>query len=86
MFSIVAGEFGGEEVGCGLYLEAAAANHSCYPNASQSFDGKTLSLRCTRPILRGEEITIAITQIQRPGPARRESLRKSYFFECRCER
>eukprot|EP00903_Cladosiphon_okamuranus_P018822 g17313.t1 len=86
VFSIVAGEFGGEEVGCGLYLEAAVANHSCNPNASQSFDGKTLSLRCTRPIPRGEEITIAITQIQRPGPIRRESLRTSYFFDCRCER
>eukprot|EP00752_Nemacystus_decipiens_P004295 g3924.t1 len=86
VFSIVAGESGGEEVGCGLYLEAAAANHSCHPNASQSFDGKTLSLRCIRPIPRGEEITIAITHIQRPGPTRREALRKSYFFECRCER
>lgn len=85
VFSIVAGALGGE-VGCGLYLEAAPANHSCSPNASQSFDGKTLSLRCTRPIARGEEITIGITQIQRPGPVRRESLRSNYFFECRCER
>ncbi|CAM9871958.1 unnamed protein product, partial [Hapterophycus canaliculatus] len=74
------------EVGCGLYLEAAAANHSCIPNASQSFQGKTLSLRCTRPILEGEEITIGIAEIQRPGALRRESLRASYFFECRCER
>lgn len=74
------------EIGCGLYLEAATANHSCIPNASQSFQGKTLSLRCTRPISEGEEITIGIAQIQRPGPLRRESLRASYFFNCRCER
>ncbi|CAM9485168.1 unnamed protein product [Pylaiella littoralis] len=85
VFSIVGGTEGGT-VGCGLYLDAAAANHSCRPDASQSFDGKTLSLRCTRPISRGEEITIGITQISRPGPTRRESLRTSYFFECRCER
>lgn len=85
VFSIAENALTGE-VGCGLYLEAAAANHSCNPNAAQSFSGKTLSLRCTRPIRKGEEITIGITQIQKPGPARRESLRKTYFFECRCER
>ncbi|CBN79949.1 conserved unknown protein [Ectocarpus siliculosus] len=85
VFSIAESALNGE-VGCGLYLEAAAANHSCNPNAAQSFSGKTLSLRCTRPIRKGEEITIGITQIQKPGPARRESLRKTYFFECRCER
>ncbi|CAN0226504.1 unnamed protein product [Ectocarpus sp. 8 AP-2014] len=85
VFSIAESALNGE-VGCGLYLEAAAANHSCNPNAAQTFSGKTLSLRCTRPIRKGEEITIGITQIQKPGPARRESLRKTYFFECRCER
>lgn len=85
VFSIAGGTQGGT-IGCGLYLEAATANHSCDPNASQSFDGKTLSLRCTRAIQRGEEITIGITQISRPGPLRRESLRTNYFFECQCER
>ncbi|CAM9152032.1 unnamed protein product [Ectocarpus sp. 13 AM-2016] len=85
VFSIAESALNGE-VGCGLYLEAAAANHACNPNAAQSFSGKTLSLRCTRPIRKGEEITIGITQIQKPGPARRGSLLKTYFFECRCER
>lgn len=76
----------GSHVGCGLYLQAAAANHSCNPNSSQSFDGRYLSLRCTRPISEGEEITVGITEMHRSGPARRKSLRTSYFFECRCER
>lgn len=85
VFSIVV-DVGGHVVGCGLYLEAATANHSCNPNASQSFDGRTLSLRCTRPIAVGEEVTIGITEMHRPGEARRQALRTSYFFECRCER
>ncbi|CAN0100702.1 unnamed protein product [Scytosiphon promiscuus] len=85
VFSISNDSYSGE-VGCGMYLEATAANHSCMPNASQSFIGKTLSLRCTRPILEGEEVTIGVAEIDRPGPLRRKSLRASYFFECGCER
>lgn len=85
VFSIVH-DLEGHVVGCGLYLQAAAANHSCIPNAAQSFDGRTLSLRCTRPIFKGQEITIGITEIHRPRATRRASLRESFFFECQCER
>ena len=45
-----------------------------------------MALRCTRPILKDEEITIGITELHRPSRARREALRSSYFFDCRCER
>lgn len=72
--------------GCGLYLQAATANHSCAPNAVQSFDGRVLSLRCIRPIMKGEEITIGIIELHRHSTARQQSLRTSYFFECQCDR
>lgn len=72
--------------GCALYLEASTANHSCSPNAVQSFDDRVLSLRCIRPILKGEEVTVGIIQLHRHSAARQQSLRESYFFECRCDR
>lgn len=85
MFSITE-DVGASALGCGLYLEAAVANHSCSPNAAQTFDGLTLALRCTRPVAKGEEIMIGITELHRPTRVRQEALRASYFFECRCER
>ncbi|CAM9928054.1 unnamed protein product [Laminaria digitata] len=72
--------------GCALYLEASTANHSCSPNAVQSFDDRVLSLRCIRPILKGEEVTVGVIQLHRHSAARQQSLRESYFFECRCDR
>lgn len=72
--------------GCALYLQAATANHSCAPNAVQSFDGRVLSLRCIRPIMKGEEITVGIIELHRHSAARQQSLRTSYFFECQCDR
>lgn len=85
VFSITE-DVGASVLGCGLYLEAATANHSCSPNAAQTFDGLTLALRCTRPVAKGEEIMIGITELHRPSRIRQEALRADYFFECRCER
>lgn len=84
-FSITS-DVGANVVGCGLYIQASTANHSCRPNAAQSFNGRTLALRCTRPVLKGEEITLGITELHRPRASRRQALRESYFFECQCER
>lgn len=85
VFSVTS-DVGPTVVGCGLYIQASTVNHSCRPNATQSFNGRSLALRCTRPILKGEEITIGITELHKPRAARRHSLRANYFFECRCER
>eukprot|EP00904_Undaria_pinnatifida_P014211 jgi/Undpi1/9920/HiC_scaffold_28.g12374.m1 len=72
--------------GCGLYLEASTANHSCSPNATHTFNGRVLSLRCIKPIEKGEEITVGIIELHRDSITRQNSLRASYFFECRCDR
>lgn len=72
--------------GCALYLQAATANHSCAPNAVQSFNGRVLSLRCIRPTMKGEEITVGIIELHRDSAARQQKLRESYFFECQCDR
>lgn len=82
----VPSESGQDEIACGLYLEAATVNHSCAPNAVQTFHGRQLSLRCIRPILPGEEVMIGVTDLRLPGPERRQALSANFFFECRCER
>lgn len=86
VFSIVSDLAGGSELGAGMYLQAVTANHSCIPNAVQSFDGNTLSFRCTSAIQEGEEITIPVTSVHRPRSLRRQFLREHYFFDCQCTR
>jgi hypothetical protein len=46
--------------GIGLYLTAAMANHSCQPNAAQTFEGTRLALRALSPIRAGEEVCAPI--------------------------
>ena len=36
--------------------------------------------------MKGEEITIGIIELHRHSAARQQSLRRSYFFECQCDR
>lgn len=76
----------GSTAGSALCLKAATANHSCAPNAVQTFDGRVLSLRGIGPIMKGEEVTVAFIRLHHHSAARQQSLRESYVFECRCDR
>ncbi|RDX42811.1 SET domain-containing protein [Lentinus brumalis] len=71
----------------GVARDASRANHSCSPNAAQSFDGATLtqSLRAYRAIRAGEEITVAYVGMSMPAEARQEELLRRYFFTCVCK-
>ena len=76
-------------VGIGLYVTAAAINHSCDPNCCQTFDASSsasLSIRAVRNISVGEEITIAYIDIGKPIYFRRSELLSSYGFRCSCSR
>jgi hypothetical protein len=91
-FTAVNGDFT-VTIGVGLYLRAAAINHSCEPNCCQSFvvgDGVSpsphLLVRSTRDIVPGEEITIAYVDVGRPTATRRRELQASYGFFCTCAR
>lgn len=74
--------------GIGLYVTAAAINHSCDPNCCQTFDtsSASLSIRAVRNISEGEEITIAYIDIGKPTYLRRSELLLSYGFRCSCSR
>lgn len=63
---------------------AAAANHSCDPNAITVFDGPRLSFRALRPIAKGEEIFISYIDATEPCRRRQRDLSERFYFQCRC--
>ncbi|EQC38788.1 hypothetical protein SDRG_03747 [Saprolegnia diclina VS20] len=73
-------------LGIGFYPLAAAYNHACVPNCVATFCGRDLYLRALRPISRGDELTIAYTELVAPTSVRRLELATSYFFHCDCVR
>jgi hypothetical protein len=84
-FSIVDDCF--DEMGIGVYLKAACFNHSCKPNAFQSFDSKLrISIRALRDIRKNEEITVSYIDLSRPTWWRRSELLDGYNFICNCDR
>jgi hypothetical protein len=84
-FSIVDDCF--DEMGIGIYLKAACFNHSCSPNAFQSFDSKLrISIRALRDIRKSEEITVSYIDLSRPTWWRRSELYDGYNFICNCDR
>lgn len=75
--------------GIGLYTVAAAINHSCDPNCYQTFDlfsAATLSIRASRNIKKGEEISIAYIDIGKSKSTRHRELSSLYGFYCTCTR
>ena len=79
-----------QAIGIGLYLRASLFNHSCDPNATQSFifDGNSYRLRvyANRSIAKGEEIHISYIDLTYPNWWRRQQLWRSYGFFCNCSR
>lgn len=62
----------------------ALLNHSCSPNAAIVFDGNFASIRSTRDIAQGEQVTISYIDNTYKRSTRRGQLRTGYFFECQC--
>ncbi|XP_067328256.1 SET and MYND domain-containing protein 4 [Anolis sagrei] len=69
-----------------LFPVLSLLNHSCDPNTSLAFDGRTVAVRASRAIPRGQEILHCYGPHRcRMKPAeRRQRLLAQYFFECRC--
>jgi SET domain len=81
-FSIVGND--GEALGIGLYQGPAyRINHSCIPNARQSFTGTTLHVYATRDIACGEEVCISYCDAN-DTMERKQFLQNEYCFVCRC--
>jgi SET domain len=87
-FSICDGE--NIAIGIGLYGDAAVINHSCNPNALQTFQfgeaGKYPSLQVTAcsSIPANHEICISYIDNCCPRERRQETLKRDYRFHCTC--
>jgi len=79
-----------ERIGIGLYGIPSFMNHSCRPNALQTFllrSGTPPSLCVTafRDILSQQEICISYTDTSCPSHVRMKRLEEDYLFTCTCE-
>ncbi|CAE8598821.1 unnamed protein product [Polarella glacialis] len=68
-----------------LYAELSRFNHSCAPNAEQSWDGKAgeLQVYASRDIARGEELCLYYVDVRAPT-LDRASLLEVFGFRCAC--
>lgn len=62
----------------------ARANHSCVPNASIVFSGRSLHLRSLDGIPEGTEVTIPYVDTSYPASVRQKELSSRWFFTCTC--
>ena len=71
-----------------IFPETSRLNHDCSPNAQYVLDPSTLThtVRITRPIGEGQEVTIAYTSPLEPHSARQEKLQQGFHFDCACRR
>ncbi|KAL9601401.1 MAG: hypothetical protein Q9219_002577 [cf. Caloplaca sp. 3 TL-2023] len=60
-------------------------NHSCNPNCSIIFSGTSLSVRSTRSIPAGGQLSQSYVDRTMPSPRRKSSLQSVYYFACTCE-
>ncbi|KAJ3371772.1 hypothetical protein GGF31_002751 [Allomyces arbusculus] len=67
----------------GLYVATSMANHACDPNAICVFSGRSVAVRCLRPIAEGDEVTINYVDVCQPEPDRQKDL-KHFHFTCEC--
>jgi hypothetical protein len=89
-FSVADGE--SIAIGIGLYPEASFTNHSCSPNAIQTFiygvKGKSPVVRltvCESGIASNEEICISYIDNAVPRGHRQTLLQDTYYFQCCCQ-
>lgn len=71
-----------------VYPETSRLNHDCGPNAQYVIDAETLThtVRVTRKVEEGEEISIAYTSPLENCAARKAKLQEGFHFECGCQR
>lgn len=74
--------------GTAIYKLPSLFNHSCAPNARASWEhgDSSMTIRATRDIAAGEELTIAYVDVDVAAAARRSKLSEWYGFDCACSR
>jgi len=74
--------------GTAIYKLPSLFNHSCVPNAQARWEhgDASMTIRATRDIAAGEELTIAYVDVDVDAAARRSKLSEWYGFDCACSR
>eukprot|EP00927_Polykrikos_kofoidii_P016071 TRINITY_DN17209_c0_g1_i1.p1 TRINITY_DN17209_c0_g1~~TRINITY_DN17209_c0_g1_i1.p1 ORF type:complete len:235 (+),score=30.96 TRINITY_DN17209_c0_g1_i1:100-804(+) len=77
---------GTNDHGPGLWIETAAANHSCDNNARLRFspDQREMSIVTIKPVLLGDEVTFCYLEQKLHRESRRRMLKKGWGFDCAC--
>jgi len=72
-------------IGIGLYLQASVLDHSCWPNATVVFSGKTAQVRAIGTFDSFAEARISYTNVVGTRATRQADLSKQYYFNCQCD-
>ena len=67
--------------GVGLFPIGALINHSCSPDAMQSFQGQQVTFTALQDIAPGAEITISYIELAATRAERRQQLLEQYYFD-----
>lgn len=70
----------------GVYPLGAILNHSCNPNCILTYEGGEQLIRTIKKVNKGEELFHSYTDICQPTSVRREHLKMTYGFLCKCDR
>ena len=71
-----------------VWPETSRLNHDCAPNSQYVIDTEMLThtVRATRPVAIGEEMTISYTSPLEHTAARQQHLQQGFHFTCTCRR
>jgi len=77
----------GNSIGTGVYLGLSAVDHSCKPNVSVTFVGKTALLRAIENVEEPSFQNIRINYLTEilPRHERQRRLKEQYYFDCNCD-
>lgn len=64
-----------------MFPRGALINHSCTPNAMQSFSQQCILFTALQPIQPGTEITISYIELAATRAERRQQLLEQYYFD-----
>lgn len=73
----------------GIYATACLLEHSCLPNCTFNFnmsDGFKIVVNAGRDIKKGEHLTTSYTHTLWGTYSRRDHLKITKYFKCKCER
>jgi SET and MYND domain-containing protein len=73
-------------IGHGVYPRGAVLNHSCDPNCILTYQGSRQVIRTILPVKEGQELYHSYTDICEPTFVRKQHLKTTYGFECKCSR